>query len=91
MASSQPFITAQGLLADGSKFFHVALPVIEEGVSRVLAVTGNSAYLHELDALGHIVTTVLNVPLFREITAVLDALDKASANQPTIQMPAVQG
>lgn len=71
-----PFITSKGLHPSLGNFVHVLLPAVEQGVTRVLAVVGDSALLHEIDAAGHIVSTAVDIPLFREITQVLDLLSR---------------
>ena len=59
---------------EAGKFFHILLPQIEAGVTRLLAVSGNGAVLHEIDALGNIVAKELNLPVLRSVMQAIDTL-----------------
>ncbi len=68
-----PAILASGQ-TDAGRFFHIILPQVEVGVTRLLAVTNNGAMLHEFDALGNVATQAVNLPVLRSILLAIDTL-----------------
>jgi hypothetical protein len=78
----QTLITAKGTHPTLGEFFHLLLPPVEEGVTRVFSLIGDAATIHTIDQLGQYAAQVIDIPLVKEVSNVLELIDKARQPAP---------
>lgn len=88
--AQQPMVAKKGIDATLGAFYHILLPPIEEAGTRIFAMIGNKAVLHEIDAAANIVSTVVDIPLVKEVAGILDLITQAENAAHPLSMPAVQ-
>jgi len=62
------------ILKQGENFFHALLPELEQGVTHLLAKSGDVVFLHKLLQSGEIVSQELNIPAMRSILTAIDTI-----------------
>ena len=81
MPQPQTLMVNKGTHPTLGTFYHILLKPVEDGVTRLLAVTGDTGLLHKIDQAGQIVSEFVDIPLIREVSGIITALDNAASQQ----------